>query len=57
MRSASTDRAMGELRRALDAGYPCVLLPGDHDLDSLRDRPDFRALLLDLAFPADPFSR
>jgi hypothetical protein len=48
---------MGELRRTLSAGYPRVLLPGDHDLDSLRDRPDFRALLLDLAFPADPFAR
>jgi hypothetical protein len=46
------DRAMGELRRALDAGYPRVLLPGDHDLDSLRDRPDFRALLLE--WPSRP---
>jgi tetratricopeptide (TPR) repeat protein len=25
-------------------------------LDPLRDRPDFQALLLDLAFPADPFA-
>jgi hypothetical protein len=29
----------------------------DADLDPLRSRPDFRALILDLAFPSDPFSR
>ena len=26
-------------------------------LDPLRNRPDFRLLMLDLAFPADPFAR
>ena len=25
-------------------------------LDLLRDRPDFRLLMLDLAFPAEPFA-
>jgi eukaryotic-like serine/threonine-protein kinase len=25
-------------------------------LDPLRDRPDFRALMLDLAFPSEPFA-
>ena len=28
----------------------------DHDLDALRDRPDFRGFLLDMAFPANPFA-
>ena len=29
----------------------------DHDLDPLRSRPDFQALMRDLAFPAHPFSK
>jgi hypothetical protein len=29
----------------------------DADLDPLRPRPDFQLLLMDLAFPADPFER
>jgi hypothetical protein len=29
----------------------------DPDLDPLRPRADFQVFLLDLAFPADPFTR
>jgi hypothetical protein len=29
----------------------------DPDLDPLRVRPDFQALMADLAFPSDPFSK
>jgi hypothetical protein len=29
----------------------------DHHLDPLRPRTDFRLLMLDLAFPADAFTR
>ena len=29
----------------------------DPDFDPLRSRPDFQALLMDLAFPVDPFAR
>ena len=29
----------------------------DHDLDPLRGRTDFRALMLDRDFPPDPFAR
>jgi hypothetical protein len=48
----------GELRRALERGYRNVnLIRKDPDLDPLRSRPDFQALLLDLSFPADPFAR
>jgi tetratricopeptide (TPR) repeat protein len=53
---AYRDRAMAELRRALAAGIPWTSILGDRDLDSLRDRPDFQALVSDLAFPADPFA-
>ena len=36
--------------------FPPTLLQQDTDLDPIRFRPDFRALLDDLAFPADPFA-
>ena len=40
------DRAMGCLRKAIDAGYNDLkLLKTDKDLDSLRNRDDFRALV------------
>jgi tetratricopeptide (TPR) repeat protein len=51
------DRAIDGLRRALAAGFERGRLMGDHDLDALRARPDFQALLIDVAFPADPFAR
>ena len=51
------DRAMDALRRALTAGYERGQLRIDHKLEPLRDRPDFQALLLDLAFPVEPFAR
>jgi hypothetical protein len=28
----------------------------DHDLDPLRSRLDFRVLMMDLAFPEEPFA-
>ena len=30
---------------------------GETALDPLRDRPDFRLLMMDLAFPAEPFAQ
>ena len=57
-REAHAVRAMATLRRAIAAGY--------RDLNSLRKdsgprpapiAPDFQVLLLDVAFPADPFAR
>jgi tetratricopeptide (TPR) repeat protein len=52
------DRAMAALRRAVAAGYANVpLIRRDVDLDPLRPRRDFQALLMDLSFPADPFQR
>jgi tetratricopeptide (TPR) repeat protein len=57
-REALALRAMDALRRSLGAderGF--AMLDRDHDLDPLRDRPDFRALKLDRGFPSDPFAR
>jgi eukaryotic-like serine/threonine-protein kinase len=51
------DRAMAVLRRAVDAGYRDVSwMNRDPELDPLRGRPDFRAMMADLAFPDQPFS-
>jgi hypothetical protein len=51
-------RAMGSLHQAVVMGYRNRDAYRNEDaLDPLRDRPDFQALLLDLAFPADPFAR
>ncbi len=57
-RASHGERAMAALRRALAAGFAApAWLSQDHDLDPLRSREDFRALLRDLVFPADPFAR
>jgi tetratricopeptide (TPR) repeat protein len=56
-RGAEADRAMGLLRQAVAWG---LLDPDAYRretaLDPLRDRPDFRLLLIDLDFPAAPFA-
>jgi serine/threonine-protein kinase len=55
---AYADLAMAALRRSVDAGYRRIpMLRSDRDLDSLRSRADFQILLLDVAFPNDPFAR
>jgi serine/threonine-protein kinase len=55
---AAADRAMEWLRRAATVGYANVSeLRIEAAFDSLRNRPDFQLLLLDLAFPADPLAR
>ena len=54
---AHADLAMAALRRSVAAGYRNLLsLRTDPDLDPLRSRHDFRMLLLDAAFPDDPFA-
>jgi serine/threonine protein kinase/tetratricopeptide (TPR) repeat protein len=46
------------LRQAAEKGYRDVAhLEKDADLDPIRGRPDFQLLIMDLAFPADPFAR
>ena len=50
------EKAVETLRRAVAAGLQDVaFMRQDTDLDPLRSRADFQLLLLDLAFPEDPF--
>jgi hypothetical protein len=54
---AEADRAIHWLRKAIAAGFRNLAwMRNDTDLDSLRSRPDFQLLMMDLALPADPFS-
>jgi hypothetical protein len=54
---AEADRAMVALRDAVALGVGLLdLLRTDTDLDTLRDRSDFRALVMDVAFPHQPFA-
>ena len=54
---AEADRAMATLRRAVEGGFRHVAhMRTDTDLDLLRGRPDFQALMLDAAFPESPFA-
>jgi hypothetical protein len=49
---------MALLKMALDIGDRSSNRYRDESaLDGLGGRPDFRILLLDLAFPSDPFAR
>ena len=50
------DRAMDTIRRAIGRGWGGAELRTDPDFDSLRSRPDFQALLMDLALPDYPFA-
>jgi transposase InsO family protein len=55
---AEAERAMDWLRQAVAAGYRnLALMRGDPTLDPLRSRDDFRLLMMDLAMPAEPFSK
>ena len=50
------EQAVGALMRAVTLGFrDPVFLASEPALRVLGDRPDFRALIADLAFPADPF--
>jgi serine/threonine-protein kinase len=52
------DEAVFALRRAIGSGYKDgEQIAKAAALDCLRSREDFKALLADLAFPADPFAR
>jgi tetratricopeptide (TPR) repeat protein len=55
---AAADAAMATLRRAVAAGWrDLTRLIADPGLAPIRSRPDFQLLVMDLAFPADPFAR
>jgi serine/threonine-protein kinase len=56
--SGLADRALGDLRQAAAMGYRnASVYRYEPALAPLRGRDDFRLLLLDLVFPADPFAR
>ena len=51
-------RAMDFLRQAIAAGNrDSVMMSRDPGLEPLQARPDFRLLMMDLAFPDEPFAR
>jgi serine/threonine protein kinase/tetratricopeptide (TPR) repeat protein len=55
--TSEADRAMAGLRRAVAMGYRESDEYGrEPALDPLRGRDDFRLMMMDLAFPADPFA-
>jgi serine/threonine-protein kinase len=57
-RRSDAEQAMALLNRAVAAGYvDAARMRADPDLEPLRSRADFQALLMDLAFPKDPFPR
>jgi hypothetical protein len=50
--------AMGLLRRAVVEGYRNAnTMAKEPALDPLRGRPEFRLIVMDLAFPFEPFAR
>ncbi len=49
------ERAMEILRRNIAEGYRGPVLRTESALDPLRPRPDFQLLMMDAAFPAEPF--
>jgi serine/threonine-protein kinase len=56
--SSLGEQAVLALRRAVAAGLrDLTFMRKDADLDPLRSRPDFQVLLLDLAFPEEPFAK
>jgi eukaryotic-like serine/threonine-protein kinase len=56
-RSSEADTAMAVLHKAFAMGFRSGdAFRNESALDSLRDRTDFRLLMMDLAMPADPFA-
>lgn len=52
------EKAVETLHRAVAAGLQdAAFMRRDTDLDPLRSRPDFQMLMMDLAFPDEPFAR
>ena len=55
--AAEADAAMALLHQAVAMGYRNAdAFRTDDALDPLRGREDFRLLMMDLAFPAEPFA-
>jgi hypothetical protein len=56
--AVEAEKAMAKLREAVTLGYrnPDAYRT-ESGLDSLRNRPDFRVLMMDLTFPSRPFAQ
>jgi hypothetical protein len=54
--AAEAERAVALLRQLVAEDYRNAMMRTDPDLDSQRSRPDFQTLMMDLAFPTDPFA-
>jgi serine/threonine protein kinase len=55
---AEADRAMDALRRAVALGYRNLAsIRADRDLAAIRDRVDFKLLMMDLAMPKEAFKK
>jgi tetratricopeptide (TPR) repeat protein len=54
-RSSEEETAMRILRGVIEGGYRDHELVDESSLHPLRSRSDFRLLMMDVAFPADPF--
>ena len=55
--ATEAETAMTLLRKAVATNYRSVALRIDDSLEPLRGRDDFRLLMMDLAFPAQPFAQ
>jgi hypothetical protein len=56
-RHSEAEKAMAILRRLIAGGYHAPHLRSESSLEPLHARDDFQLLLMDVAFPADPFSK
>jgi tetratricopeptide (TPR) repeat protein len=57
-RDRYADRAIAALRSLIDGGFRSAeLIASDTDFEFVRSREDFQLLMMDLAFPAEPFAR
>ena len=55
--ASEADMAMALLRNAVEMGYISAdAYRTDDALDPLRNRPDFKRMMMDLSFPAEPFT-
>jgi eukaryotic-like serine/threonine-protein kinase len=54
---SEAEKAMAILRRLIAGGYLAPHLRSESSLEPLHARDDFRLLLMDVAFPAEPFAR
>jgi hypothetical protein len=55
--TSEAEKAMAILRRIVANGYHAPELSNESALDPLRSLPDFHLLMMDAAFPPEPFAR